>query len=121
MPVPRPGQCSHRIQVTQRTRYLEVTAKVDILTSQDTVPTPLHSYTSGIGLSLMSLPWYIQRFAGDIPAIPTLMPFEFDEPVDMIIATDESVPFGVGYHEWVLATKNEINLLRGGGSVDGIE
>jgi hypothetical protein len=47
MSFPRPAQCSHRIQVTQRTQYREVTAKV---TSQDTVPTVLHSYTSGIVL-----------------------------------------------------------------------
>jgi hypothetical protein len=62
MPVPHPGQCSHRIQVTQhKTLNLKVTAKVDVVTSQDTVPTVLNSYTSSIGLSFLSLPWHIQN------------------------------------------------------------
>jgi hypothetical protein len=39
----------------------------------------------------------------------------------MIIATDGSVLFGVGYHGWVLATKEEKILLRGGGPDDGIQ
>jgi hypothetical protein len=51
--------------------------------------------------------------------LPT--PFDFDEPVDLIIATDGSVLFGVGYHGWVLATKEETILLRGGGPDDGIQ
>jgi hypothetical protein len=60
MPFHHPGQCSHRIQVTQRTRYLEVTAKVDIVTIQYTVTTPLHSYTSSMWLSFVSLPRHTQ-------------------------------------------------------------
>jgi hypothetical protein len=121
MSVPRPGKCSTRIQVTQRTRYLEVTAKFNIVTSQDAVPTALHSYTSGIGLSFLSLPWHIQRLTGDIPALSTPMLFDLDEPVDLIITTYGSVLFGVGYHGWVLATKDETIILRGGGTDDGIQ
>jgi hypothetical protein len=65
--------------------------------------THIHNYTSGIGISFLALPRHIQRLTGDIPALPT--PFDFDEPVDLIIATDGSVLFGVRYHGWVLATK----------------
>jgi hypothetical protein len=82
--VPYPGQCSHRIQVTQRTRYLKVTATVDIVTSQDKVPTALHSYTLGIGLSFLSLPRRIQRLIGDLIALPTPLSFDLDEPVDQM-------------------------------------
>jgi hypothetical protein len=39
----------------------------------------------------------------------------------MIIATDGSVLFGVGCHGWVLATKEETILLRGGGPDEGIQ
>jgi hypothetical protein len=88
LPVPHPGQCSHRIQATQRIQYLEVSAKVDIVTSQDTVPTALRSYTSGIGLSFLSLLRHIQILTGDLRALPTPLPFDLDEPVDLIIATD---------------------------------
>jgi hypothetical protein len=121
MPVPRPGQCSHRIQVTQRIRYLEVTVKVDIVTSQDAVPTLLHSYTSGTGLLFLSLPRHIQRLNGDIPALPEPLPFDLDEPVELIIATYGLVLFGVGYHRWDMATKDETIILCGGGPDDGIQ
>jgi hypothetical protein len=84
-------------------------------------PTHIHTYTSGIGLSFLALPRHIQRLTGDIPALPTPTPFDFDEPVDLIIATDGSVLFGVGYHGWVLSTKEETILLRGGGPDDGIQ
>jgi hypothetical protein len=84
-------------------------------------PPHIHTYTSGIGLSFLALPRHIQRLTGDIPALPTPPPFDFDEPVDLIIATDGSVLFGVGYHGWVLATKEETILLRGEGPDDGIQ
>jgi hypothetical protein len=69
----------------------------------------------------MSLPRHIQRLTGDIPALQTPLPFDLDEPVDLIIAIDGSVLFGVGYHGWVLATKYETIFLRGGGPDDGIQ
>jgi hypothetical protein len=81
-------------------------------------PTHIHNYTSGIGLSFLALPRHIQRFTDDIPALPTPSPCDLDELVDLIIATDGSVLFGVGYHGWVLATKEETILLRGGGPDD---
>jgi hypothetical protein len=84
-------------------------------------PTHIHNYTSGIGLSFLTLPRHIQQLTGDIPALPTPPPFDFDEPVDLLIATDGSVLFGVGYRGWVLATKEETILLCGGGPDDGIQ
>jgi hypothetical protein len=87
-------------------------------------PTHIHTYTLGIGLSFLALPRHIQRLTGGTPALPTPStppPFDFDEPVDLIIATDGSVLFGVGYNGWVLATKEETILLRGGGPGDGIQ
>jgi hypothetical protein len=39
--------------------------------------------------------------------------------VDLIIATDRSVLFGVGYHSWMLATEMEDILLTGGGPDGG--
>jgi hypothetical protein len=79
--------------------------------------THIHNYTSDIGLSFLALPRHIQRLTGDIPALPTPTPFDFEEPVDMIIATNGSLLFGVGYHGWVLATKEETILLHGGGDL----
>jgi hypothetical protein len=81
---------------------------------------PIHNYTLGIGLSFLALPRHIQRLTGYIPELPTPPPFDFNEPVDMIIPTDGSLLFRVGYHGWVLATKDETILFRGGGPDDGI-
>jgi hypothetical protein len=114
-------QFSHRIQVTQRTHYHEVAAKVNIVCRSNVGLTHIHNYTSGIGLSFLALPRHIQQLTGDIPALPTPTPFDFNEPVDLIIATDGSVLFGVGYHGWVLETKEETILLRRGGPDDGIQ
>jgi hypothetical protein len=118
--VPQPHRFSHRIQVTQRTHYHEVAAKVNIGCRTNEVPTHIHNYTSGIGFSFLALPIHIQRLTGDIPALPTPPPFDLDEPVDLIIATDGSVLFGVGYHGWILSTKEETILLRGEGPDGGI-
>jgi hypothetical protein len=105
--VPQPNGLSHRIQVTQRAHYHEVAAKVNIIRRSNMGPTRIHNYTSGIGLSFLALPRHIQRLTGDILALPTPAPFDFDEPVELIIATYGSVLFGVGYHGWVLSTKEE--------------
>jgi hypothetical protein len=69
----------------------------------------------------LALPRHIQQLTGDIPALPTPPPFDLDKPVEMIIATGGSVLFGVGYHGWILATKEETILLRGGGTDDRIQ
>jgi hypothetical protein len=103
--VTQPNRFSHRIQVTQRTQYHEVAAKVKIVHRSNMGPTRIHNYTSGIGLLFLALPRHIQQLAGNIPALPTPTPFDFDAPLDLIIATDGSVLFGVRDHGWVLATK----------------
>jgi hypothetical protein len=119
--VTQPNRFSHTIQVTQRTQYHEVAEKVNIVNRPNVGPTHIHNYTLGIGLSFLALPRHIQRLTGDIPALPTPTPFDLDEPVDLIIATDGSVLFGVGYHGWVLATKEETVLLFRGGPDEGIQ
>jgi hypothetical protein len=119
--VPQPHIFSHRIQVTQRTHYHEGTAKVKIFCRSNVGPTHVHTYTSGIGLSFLALPRHIQQLTGDILALPTPPPFDFDEQVDLIIATDGSVLFGVVYHGWVLETKEGKILLHGGVPDDGIQ
>jgi hypothetical protein len=111
----RPHVGCRLIQVTQITHYHEVAAKVNIVCRSNVGLTRIHNYTSGIGFSFIALPRHIRRLTGNIPALPTPIPFDFDEPADLIIATDGSVLFGVVYHGWVLATKEETILLRGGG------
>jgi hypothetical protein len=49
------------------------------------------------------------------------LPAEFDptEPKDLIVATDWSVIFDLGYHSWVVSTKDEEIIISGGGPNDG--
>jgi hypothetical protein len=82
-------------------------------------PTPLNTYTSGIGNCIHALPKHVQRLVGNIPIIDTPRGWDITEPKDIIVATDGSVLFGVGYHSWVIATSDEDILLTGGGQDDG--
>jgi hypothetical protein len=77
------------------------------------------TYTSGIGDSYQALPRHIQRLLGNIPDLELLNGSEENEEQDLIVATDGSVVFGVGYHSWVIATDNEKVILKGGGPDDG--
>jgi hypothetical protein len=109
------------VGVVYQTHYHKVAAKVNIVRRLNMGLTHIHSYTSGICLSFLALPRHIQRLKGNTPALPTPIPFDFEELADLIIATDGSVIFGVGYHGWVLSTIEETILLNGGGPDDGIQ
>jgi hypothetical protein len=76
-------------------------------------------YTSGIGETCHTLPRHIQRLVGNIPEldVPNGMHITVDQ--DIIVATDGSVVFGVGYHRLVVTTDKEQVLLTGGGPDDG--
>jgi hypothetical protein len=51
---------------------------------------------------------------------PSQLPKKWDAttPVDIIVATDGSVLFGVGYQSWILALDNEEIITSGGGPDD---
>jgi uncharacterized protein YozE (UPF0346 family) len=82
-------------------------------------PTPLNTYTSDIGNCIHALPKHVQRLVGNIPTLATPTGWDTTEPQDLIVATDRSVLFGVGYHSWVIATSDEDILLTGGRPDDG--
>jgi hypothetical protein len=76
-------------------------------------------YTSSIGECFHALPKHVRRLVGNIPELDLPADFDCTAPTDLIIATDGSVLFGVGYHSWLIATKTEQVILRGGGPDDG--
>jgi hypothetical protein len=49
------------------------------------------------------------------------LPADLDptEPQDLIVATNRSVLLDVGYHSWVVSTKDEEIIISGGGPDDG--
>jgi hypothetical protein len=61
----------------------------------------------------------MQRLVGNIPDIALSVNFDCTEPMDLIVATYGSVLFSVGYHRWLILTKDEHTLLHGGGPDDG--
>jgi hypothetical protein len=82
-------------------------------------PTLLNTYTYSIVNCIQALPKHVQRLVGNIPTINTPTGWDTAEPKDLIVATDGSVLFGVGYHSWVIATSEEEILLTGVGPYDG--
>jgi hypothetical protein len=76
-------------------------------------------YTSEIWECFHALPKYVRQLVGDIPELTLPENFDCTEPTDLIVATDGSVLFGVGYHSWLVSTKEEHTLLHGGGPEDG--
>jgi hypothetical protein len=79
---------------------------------------PFH-YETGIGNSGRQLSRHVQRLVGDIAALDVPDNWDSNEQRDLLVATDGSVVFGVGYHSWVITTVDEKVILSGGGPDDG--
>jgi hypothetical protein len=102
-----------------RSRFVEIMEKCKISQRTTFNPPPLLPYTSNIGTCIEALPIHVQRLVANIPALRTPAGWDPTTPVNIIIDTDGSVTFGVGYHIWVVATEDEYILLQGGGPDDG--
>jgi hypothetical protein len=102
---------SHVVEAKMRSRFVEITEKCKI--SQRTTLDPPHlvQYTSHIGTCIEALPRHMQRLVGDIPVLWTPAGWDPTTPVNIIIAADGSVTFGMGYHSWVVVTEDEDILL----------
>jgi hypothetical protein len=77
-------------------------------------------YQSEIGDSFHSLHKHIRGLVGNIPQLTLPADLDPTEPQDLIVETDGSVLFDVGYHIWVVSTKDEEIIISGGGRNDGI-
>jgi hypothetical protein len=83
-----------------RSSYIEVESLFPLgkrETTRESEPAVSH-YQSESGDSFHSLPKHMRRLVGNIPQL--MMPADFDltELQDLIILTDGSVLFDVGYH-----------------------
>jgi hypothetical protein len=76
-------------------------------------------YTSEIEECFHVVPKHIRRLVGNIPELNLPEDFDCTEPTDLIVAPNGAVLFGVAYHSWLVSTKTEHIILRGGGPDDG--
>jgi hypothetical protein len=110
---------THVVETSERPRYIEVTGLKKICEEGiRECDVPFH-YDTGIGDSGRQLPRHVQRLDGDIAALDMPENWDSNEPRDLLVATDGSVVFGVGYHSWVITTTDEKVMLSGGGPDDG--
>jgi hypothetical protein len=70
-------------------------------------------YKSSIGECFHALPKHVRRLVGNITELDLPADFDCTEPTDLILATNGSVLFGVGYHSWLMATKNRTGYPMG--------
>jgi hypothetical protein len=109
----------HVTTVTQRHRYIEINKQTPIHTQYIPHITQLVPYVSAIGEAFHALSRHVQCLVGDIGEFQTLRQLDVTKEVDLIIETNGSVLFGVGYHSWIIATETEDILLAGGRPDDG--
>jgi hypothetical protein len=116
-----PQGITHKVQATIRSSYIEVERLFPLgkrETTEENEPAASH-YQSEIGNSFHSLPKHVRRLVGNIPQLTLPADLDPTEPQDIIVSTDGSVLFDVGYHIWVVSTKDEEIIISGGGPDDG--
>jgi hypothetical protein len=86
--------------------------------TEENEPAASH-YQSEIGDSFHSLPKHVRLLVGNIPQLTLPADLDLTSPQDLVVATDGSVLFDVGYHSWVVSTKDEEIIISGGGPDDG--
>jgi hypothetical protein len=115
----KPERVTHIVEISERTRYIEVTELKKICeegTSDCDVPFRYETRSRNSG---SQLPQHVQRLVGDIAALDVPGNWDSNEPRDLLVVTDGSVVFGVRYHSWVIMTMDEKVILSGGGPDDG--
>jgi hypothetical protein len=116
-----PQGITHKVQATIGSSYIEVESLFPLgklETTEENEPAASHCQ-SKIGDSFHSLTKHVRRLVGNIPQLTLPADLDPTEPQDLIVARDGSVLFDVGYHSWVVSTKDEEIIISGGGPDDG--
>jgi hypothetical protein len=82
-------------------------------------PTELMPYHSCVGAAVRVLSQHVQRLLGDMINVKLTSGIDCVIEVDIIIAMDGYLLFGVDYHSWLIATKDKHIIMAGGGPDDG--
>jgi hypothetical protein len=104
-----------------RSSYIEVERLFPLgrkETTWENDPSVSH-YRSKNGDSCQSLPNHVLCLVGNIPQLTFPADFDQAEPQDLIIAKDGLAFFDVGYHGWVVSTKDEEIIVPGVGFDNG--
>jgi hypothetical protein len=112
-------QLSHVAAISRQRRYITITDNINIIDITPEIIAPIVQYQSSLGEYFFALPRHNQRLVGNIPLhqLPTTR--YTTKPVDIIVSTDGSVMFGVGYHSLILALDSKEIITSGGGPDDG--
>jgi hypothetical protein len=118
-----PQGITHKVQSTIKSSYIEVErlfplGKREITKKNE--PTASH-YQSEIGDSFHWLPKHVRQLVGNIPQLTLPADLDPTEPQYLIVATDGSVLLDMGYHNWVVSTKDEEIIISGGGPTTALQ
>jgi hypothetical protein len=112
---------THVVSTVIISRYVEIKDMVKCQQSVTRIKPVLQPYRSCVGAAAGALPLHIQRIIGDMRHFQLPPHLCFTMKVEIIIALDCSVLFGVGYHSWLIATTDEDIFMAGGGPDDGAQ
>jgi hypothetical protein len=116
-----PASYTHVVSTVTRNRYVEIKKMVKCQQPEMIIRPVLLPYRSCVGASAGALPLNIQCLIGYMRHFKLPSHLDCTMEVDIIIATDGSILFGVGYHSWFIATTEENILTAGGGPDDGAQ
>jgi hypothetical protein len=102
-------------------RYVEIKEMVNFQQPVTRRMPVLLLYRSCVGAAAGALQLHIQRLIGDMRHFQLKPNLDCTLEVDIIIAMDGSVLFGVGYHSWLVAATDQEILMAGVGPDDGAQ
>jgi hypothetical protein len=109
------------VSTVTRNRYVEIKEMVKFQQTVMIIRPALMPYQSCVGASSGALPLHIQYIIGDMRHFQLPPHLVCTMEVDIIIAMDGLLLFGVGYHRWLIATTDKEILIAGGRSDDGTQ
>jgi hypothetical protein len=112
---------AHKAQETIRPHCIEVERLFSLGKPETTgeYEPPVSHYQSKIGDLFQSLSKHVRCLEGNIPQMTLPADFDPTEPQDLIVAMNGSILFDVGYHSWIVSTKDEDIIVSRGGPDDG--
>jgi hypothetical protein len=116
-----PKSYTHVVLTVTINRYVEIKEMVKYQQPVMIITPMLLPYQSCVGAAAGVLPLHVQRLKGELRHFQRSPRLYCAMEVDIIIATDGSVLFGVGYHSWIIATTDKEIIMAGGGSDDGAQ